>query len=106
MHLDEHPPTRRGCFVGQAKKRLPHIGRLAAAEHTKRDRHAGINGKRFEPTEIFINPFRIEPGVFVGNFKHTGVQLTHDAHQLAYLLPGCQPAGNRLTVRRLMVVGT
>ena len=78
---------------------------MAAAEHAKRDGHAGVNGQRLEATEILVDPVGIEPDVFVRNFKHAGVHLPHDTDQLADLVPGRETARHRLAIRGLVVVG-
>src|SRR5438132_1215415 len=102
MHLDEHSSTGCGSLVCQGKEGTPVIGGFAAAEHAERDRRAGINGKCLQAIEVVVDALRIQTSIFASDFKDASVQLSHDADQLLYFLPGRQATGDRLTLRGLV----
>src|SRR6266545_2700518 len=101
MHLDEHAPTGSRGLVRQGKERTPEVWRLAAAEHAKRDGHARLYGQRLQASEILVDPFGIEPDIFVGDFKHARVHFPQNPDQLADLVPGRETARDRLSIRGL-----
>src|ERR1700730_2522605 len=75
---------------------------LAPADHAERGWHALLPRERLHAI--------YEAGLLLGfaqvllarDLKHAAVKVAHHAHQLLDFLPGCEAAGDRLPLRRVM----